>query len=141
MAELGRRFDEAMLPFFASRRRSVAVIIAVALGASACGSGETSTTPTLATAPAAEAAGASSNDAGSGTGGDAGESPAAVDDEPAVREADDAPPADEPDVAAPSENLFPDIDVVNIADGSTLNLAAELGGADRPTLLWFWAPH
>ena len=38
-------------------------------------------------------------------------------------------------------NLFPDLDVTLIADGSTINLADELGGGDRPVLLWFWAPH
>ncbi len=41
----------------------------------------------------------------------------------------------------PVENLFPDLEVVDLADGETINLAAELGGGDRPVLLWFWAPH
>ncbi|MGF1597643.1 MAG: hypothetical protein ACFCVK_12060 [Acidimicrobiales bacterium] len=45
----------------------------------------------------------------------------------------------EPDPAA--EHLFPDVDVVAVADGGALNLAVELGGGDRPVLLWFWAPH
>ena len=44
------------------------------------------------------------------------------------------------ETAAPAENLFPDVDVVNVVDGSTVNLTS-LGGGDLPVLLWFWAPH
>jgi hypothetical protein len=54
---------------------------------------------------------------------------------------DDATEGDAADDVAATENLFPDIDVVNIVDGSTVNLAQELGGGDKPVLLWFWAPH
>ena len=120
----GLMFPDMRLPV-ASRRRSIAVLLAVALGAAACGATDESSAPTLATdAPAAEA--------------------------PSTEGAETAPdepvPADEPsegestsEVAA--ENLFPDVDVLNIADGSTVNLAAELGGGDKATLLWFWAPH
>ncbi len=42
---------------------------------------------------------------------------------------------------AVSENVFPDIDVVEITTGGSLNLKQELAGGDRPVLLWFWAPH
>jgi hypothetical protein len=40
-----------------------------------------------------------------------------------------------------AENLFPDIDVVEVSTGASLNLKQELSGGDRPVLLWFWAPH
>ncbi len=62
----------------------------------------------------------------------------------------DTPPADSSAAAAPvestetdvaAENLFPDVEVLSVADGSSINLAAELGGGDLPVLLWFWAPH
>jgi len=41
---------------------------------------------------------------------------------------------------AEGENLFPDVDVVNLATGSDYNLT-NLTTMDRPVLLWFWAPH
>lgn len=137
MSERGSWFADLMLPLSAPRRRSLALIVAIALGASACGSGGESTSPTLATTSPAEAAGDSADD---------GASPSADADDPADTSAPPGTQTSEPAVEDPAseesgENLFPDIDVVNIADGSTLNLAAELGGADRPTLLWFWAPH
>lgn len=101
------------------------MLLALSIGAAACGSTESSTAPTLATsvttAPAATSAFAP----------------------PA-----DEPPADESstessttETTAPAVNLFPDIDVLNIADGATVNLATELGGGDKATLLWFFAPH
>lgn len=40
-----------------------------------------------------------------------------------------------------AEHLFPSVDVVDIATGETINVAAELAGGDTPVLLWFWAPH
>lgn len=44
--------------------------------------------------------------------------------------------------AAPeSGNLFPNVAVQNVSDGSAFNLQAELEGGDLPVLLWFWAPH
>lgn len=41
--------------------------------------------------------------------------------------------------AAPP-NLFPDVEVIEIATGESVNLQS-LGVIDRPVLLWFWAPH
>jgi hypothetical protein len=41
--------------------------------------------------------------------------------------------------AAP--HFFPNLDTVDIVDGSTINLADQLSGGDTPVLLWFWAPH
>lgn len=115
----------AMSSPLSKRRRSLAVIVALGLGAAACGSGEAAA-PSLTLAPQAP----------SSTAGDP------VDDTAAPDTSDDES-ADESDETAAPElvNLFPDIDVLDVADGSTLNLAAELGGFDKPTLLWFWAPH
>jgi len=41
----------------------------------------------------------------------------------------------------PVEANFPMVEVLNVADGSTVQLADELAGGDKPILLWFWAPH
>jgi len=104
------------------RWRFAASLLALSIGAAACGSTETSSTPTLAAQePAA-------TEAPTTTGAPAAEvtnetAEEAVEEEEAV------------------VNLFPDINVLNIADGATVNLAAELGGADKATLLWFFAPH
>ncbi|NNF53877.1 MAG: hypothetical protein HKN03_05475 [Acidimicrobiales bacterium] len=38
-------------------------------------------------------------------------------------------------------NLFPDLDVLSVATGESLNLRSELSGGELPVLLWFWAPH
>lgn len=43
--------------------------------------------------------------------------------------------------APDSGNLFPNVEVQNISDGSPLNLQEELQGGDLPVLLWFFAPH
>ena len=109
------------------RLRSAALLIALSLGAAACGAadGDSVAAPTL--APAVESGAAEGNssdgDSSAASDGSGSEAPA------------DAPSAD------PAVNLFPDVDVLNVSDGSTLNLAAELGGGDKATLLWFWAPH
>jgi hypothetical protein len=42
--------------------------------------------------------------------------------------------------ADPVENFFPDVDVIEIATGETVNMQS-LVAIDRPVLLWFWAPH
>ncbi|MDA3038761.1 MAG: hypothetical protein O3C27_04370 [Actinomycetota bacterium] len=47
---------------------------------------------------------------------------------------------------APSDNMFPDIDVAVVGSGDTasretVNMKEELAGGDTPVLLWFWAPH
>jgi hypothetical protein len=108
----------------APRRGLVAALLALALGLAACGddSTEASGATTETAAPAAtagdDAAGDQTDEATASTDGDA---------------------SDQADV--PGENLFPDVDVVDISDGSTVNLADELGGGTKPVLLWFWAPH
>ena len=119
----------------ASRKRSAALLLSLALGATACGASDEAATPTLATdAPAAVSPDADEaqpeNDAAAAA--PETEGPVSAEEEPIDEEA-------APEVAV--ENLFPDVDVLDIADGSTVNLAAELGGGDKATLLWFWAPH
>ena len=96
-------------------RRLVALAGALALGAAACG-GSTETAVDIA-APSSSTADTTTGAAG-GTGSTAGSSETSA-----------------------GENLFPDIEVVNVADSSTLSLSQELAGGDLPVLLWFWAPH
>lgn len=118
-----RRFATDMFPPVTSKWRLVAVLLALSIGAAACGSTATSTAPTL----APQATNAVADDG----------SP----DESAPDDAATTDSAPQDEAASPAVNLFPDIDVLNIADGATVNLAAELGGADKATLLWFFAPH
>lgn len=50
----------------------------------------------------------------------------------------------DPELEGPAvvgDHLFPDLSTVNIADGSTVNLAQHLAGGDTPVMLWFFAPH
>lgn len=112
-----------MFPPVRSKWRLVAVLLALSIGAAACGSTASSTAPTLAPRTTSAATDEVSPDDGA-SGDDAATESAAQD-----------------EVASPVVNLFPDIDVLNIADGATVNLASELGGADKATLLWFFAPH
>lgn len=104
----------------------------MSLVAAACGSGDPDTTasPTLATdAPAAEPEEATSDDADPASETEPDDGATSEDGEDSAAE------------APPSEHLFPDIDVVDIPTGDTVNLAAQLAGGDTPVLLWFWAPH
>lgn len=96
-------------------------MVALTLALSACGSGP---------APETEAAGPAPASASTTTVGDAATTVA-----PATGSEESAPAPEE------TANLFPSIDVVRISDGSTFDLATELGGGDLPVLLWFWAPH
>jgi hypothetical protein len=127
-----------MVSFDVARRpawlRPVAFLIALSLGVAACGSGdgETSAAPTLAPAAEGNAPDSSEPDAASD---EAGSTDSNVAEGTASEDSADAPAAE------PAVNLFPDVDVLNVSDGSTINLAAELGGGDKATLLWFWAPH
>jgi len=121
MSEQRAGFCSAMPEKIRFRRQVVFLVVgALSLVASACGSS------TVGEGSAAETSGdaaPTSTDAAPGPAESVGPEEAADGPSPAV------------------ENLFPDIDVVNIADSSTYNLAAELGGGDLPVLLWFWAPH
>ncbi|MFT7598984.1 MAG: hypothetical protein ACI8TP_001909 [Acidimicrobiales bacterium] len=94
-----------------------AVLLAISLAASACGASSTA-----ADAPAIPRGSADAGDA-------------------APAEADDMASVDDEEDPATEENLFPDIAVLDVQTGDSVNLAAQLGGGDTPVLLWFWAPH
>lgn len=52
-----------------------------------------------------------------------------------------APAADGDAAAAPTgENQLPSVEVVDLATGDTV-LLSSFAPADRPIVLWFWAPH
>jgi len=105
-------------------RPAVATVLAAALLAAACGSGDGSDADvTAADEPTTEASASS-------------EEPTT--DEPS---AEDAPAEEAEEAADVGPHLFPELTTVNVADGSTLNLATELAGGDTPVLLWFYAPH
>ena len=118
--------------------RVVGAALALGLVASACGA---ESTPTLDAAPAADQTTESSADTASdATTAEEAEGPVAdgaASDDDAASESDTGSDGED----AVGDHLFPDIDTVNIVDGSTLNLADELAGGDTPVLLWFWAPH
>ncbi len=55
----------------------------------------------------------------------------------------DPPPAADPPpptTAAAEPNDLPDVTVIDVAGGESLVLSS-LAPADRPILVWFWAPH
>ena len=120
--------------------RWAALGLSVALVGTACGSGgdttstagvpaldEVATDPT--TPPAQEPT------AVPDTAADATEAPAATA-PPTATEA----PAEEAAAEPAGENQLPDVDVVDLATGQNVNLAS-FAPADRPIVLWFWAPH
>lgn len=43
-------------------------------------------------------------------------------------------------LAEAPNNQLPDVDVIDIASGAEVNLRT-LAPADKPIVLWFWAPH
>lgn len=45
-----------------------------------------------------------------------------------------------PTSSAASESDLPDVDVVDVVTGATVNVSA-LAPGDKPLLVWFWAPH
>jgi thiol-disulfide isomerase/thioredoxin len=100
-----------------SRRRALALVAALGLVLAACGGGDDATTTAGATDPEAPPTTAASTPD------------------------DDAPDPTEPAEAPVAEATFlPDIEVVDVASGEAVALRS-LASADRPTLLWFWAPH
>ena len=95
---------------------SPAVLVAAALTLAACGSsadGQPQATATAATTTAQP------------------DAPSSAEQRPSVDKATAAPP-DAP--------RLPKVDVVDIRDGSTVDLAS-LAPSDKPMLVWFWAPH
>ncbi len=103
--------------------RSAALLLGLTLGAAACGSSSDS--------PDTSAAGSSSEAISASSDGDANDGASN----------DDASSDAAADAGASTENLFPDVNVLSISDGATLNLSEELSGGDTAVLLWFFAPH
>ncbi len=149
------------VPHHSRRAKVGGLLLALSLGAAACGTDDTtsadadSSTPTEST-DTTEAPPSSSDDAESDPADDDSASAEESADDPAddpVAEADETAddgeesaaqdPADETldEPASTADNVFPNLDVLDIATGSTVNLSAELAGGDTPVLLWFWAPH
>lgn len=113
--------------------RLVALVFAVAALTAACGAGTSNeasfgeSVEGVTSQSGGSQAGSSQSSAGSEAAGVADTDVDAVD-----------------DLSSPSSvptHLFPDMDVIDIQTGATINLAAELAGGDTPILLWFWAPH
>ena len=70
------------------------------------------------------------------TGANCGADDAATDAEPVSAETDAAAP----DAAAGAAGDVPDLDMVSVYTGETVNLRSLVSG-ETPLLLWFWAPH
>ena len=117
-------------------RRALALVVCLTLVAGACGSASSSDTAATAAPAIADAPG----DAGRPTGNEEpveDSAPTAGNDAAEPAGGDVAPATD---AAPPAESVIPDVDVVDLATGETVNLAS-FAPADRPILLWFWAPH
>lgn len=70
-----------------------------------------------------------------------GAGPAPVATAPEPPPADPSPASEPPPAAtAAGANDLPAVTVVNVVSGESLVLSS-LAPADRPILLWFWAPH
>ena len=113
----------------------VAVLSIAVLGAAACSSTESRRVATQPPAPAPSPDPAPQPEpdpsppapaAGEGT------------EAPAPEAAESAPPA--PATAPADRNELPAVNVVDVASGESL-LLSSLAPADRPILVWFWAPH
>ncbi len=128
--------------------RWAALGLSVALVGTACGSGGDTTTsagvPELDDVTAAEASAPPTEPpAAEATQPPETETEASPEAPSATVEAD-AQPAEEPAEEAPAEpageNQLPDVEVVDLATGDNV-LLSSFAPADRPIVLWFWAPH
>lgn len=103
---------------FRNPARVAGIGLTIALVAAACGTEVAPTVQAAETTGATESSAAAETSSDSAGGEQEAEGPAPV-----------------------IDHLFPDVNTLNIVDGSTINLATELAGGDTPVLLWFWAPH
>ena len=124
-------------------RRLAALVAGTVLIVAACGDGDGSSvaTPASTSSPAAGASSSAPSstaapdaepDATSPTSGSASSDPASTD-----------PPPTQPAATDPAAEVvepLPDVSVQDVAAGTQVNLASLLP-ADRPILLWMWAPH
>ncbi|WP_420637917.1 hypothetical protein [Candidatus Poriferisocius sp.] len=144
--------------------RPMALALAVVLLVAACGGSEPSATDRAPSAGAANADATqtdapttpSSPSAAPAEGGSSGASQTAPDADPPATAAtgaetgEAAPSSDAPTTSAPAApapeptplpaSELPSVTVVNVATGADTDLA-DLAPADRPLVLWFWAPH
>lgn len=118
---------------FSSLWKPLGLLLGLALVASACGSGGAESSGTEFGADVASPTTAAITQDPSDSDGGAVAQPETA--QPETAQPDAGP------VAPAPEHLFPDVDVVDIQTGATLNLASELAGGTQPVLLWFWAPH
>lgn len=107
-------------------RRALGVAVLSALVLAACGGGDD--TDPVATDDAGAAAAPTTTVAPADEAGNGADSP------PSTTTA----PADDTEPVTPSP--LPVVDVHDLETGELVPLAAELP-ADRPVLVWFWAPH
>ncbi|MEM9561872.1 MAG: hypothetical protein AAGA93_04600 [Actinomycetota bacterium] len=117
-------------------------LLALALVAAACGSGgdDAQTTESGASTESSVAAETPSTDESDGA-ADAAEPSATEESDGAAAPSTDAEPEAEAEGPRLDDHVFPDLETVNIVDGTTVNLADQLAGGDTPILLWFFAPH
>lgn len=123
------------------RRRWPAAIAGLALLISACGS--TSTTESVSSGGADDDTGTSIADSSDDQSSDDEPVNGADDGDGAGEDGKSTPASESESVtegAVPAVNV-PAVEVLDIADGSVINLADELAGEDRAILFWFWAPH
>jgi hypothetical protein len=121
----------------------VAVLLVLALVAAACGGSNTDVVDTAAgqaTAEDADSGQGAAQDTDSGQSDDADPADTDSDGGDSTGESDTDEAAEAP-ASEPIAHQFPELTTVNIADGSTVNLADQLAGGDTPVLLWFFAPH
>ncbi len=127
-------FNAVMASFLAPPRfRLLPLLVALSLVGAACGgggdavAGQNDTLPVISPDQASELADPVIP----------GAEPPARAEPPATAEESTTPAAGP---VAPVVNLFPDVDVLNVLNSDTVNIADELGGTGKPTLLWFWGP-
>ncbi len=111
------------------------MLFALGMAASACGSGSTTTDA----APAGESSSASTSTDNGSAEDDSTEPSSGTDTSTTASSADEG---EEP-AADPTATLanYPQVDVIDLGSGETVDFAEQVAGGSLPTLIWFWAPH
>lgn len=126
------------------RRCAPAAVAVLALFVSACGTASTTDASSQSSEADESALVAAASDDQDGTAGIADDTADEPADDTGAEGTVEGEPVDESesktDLAAPAANV-PAVEVLDVADGSIINLADELAGEDRAILFWFWAPH
>ena len=122
----------------------VATLAALAIFAAACGSdGDSASEGTTRTSPSSQAPASGEGNSAPQTAAEQGQAAA-----PQTAQPDAQPAAETTDAAvgpvqptsAPIDSDLPDVTLQRVSTGEEL-LLSSLAPADRPLLLWFWAPH